>query len=84
MKIWITKYALTKGIYEADAKIDGNMATVRNPNSQWDQYFHSEGKDYCKTFAAAQQRAETMRLNTIQRLEKQLRLLREMTFHEQS
>ena len=79
MKIYITKYALTKGIIEADGQIEDNCVSVRDlNNSLTTQYFH-EGEWYDNKNDAIK-KAEEMRLNKIDRLKNQIKKLEKMTF----
>ena len=56
MKVYITKYALTSGIIEADAEIlTGDMILI---NGDWNRCFHGEGKDWHRTFEEAYKKAE--------------------------
>lgn len=78
--LWITKYALTSGIYEREQiEIDGDMAIVLEPKSIGGKnYYH--GKDWHVTRDAALARAEDMRLAKIASLEKQLVKLEKLNF----
>jgi hypothetical protein len=75
MKMWISKYALTKGVYEASGKIVGD-------------YFYPEleyiscriGKEVHKTRKQAIVAAEKTRTKKLASLEKQLAALKELTF----
>jgi hypothetical protein len=82
-RIWITKYALTSGIFEADAEVEKNsdgMAVVPKnyETGTYAQYFH--GKDWHLTREGALTRAEEMRVKKITSLKKQLKKLEEMNF----
>lgn len=79
MKVWITKYALTKGIYEAELKKEFSCRTI------WIQrkgrYAESfDGKDWHKTKKAAIERAEEMQIKKIASLKKQIKKIESMTF----
>jgi hypothetical protein len=81
MKIYITKYALTDGIVESEAEINGGMAVVRKQYSGGlDQYFHGEGKDWHLSKESAIAKAEDMRLKKIASVKKQLSKLEELSF----
>lgn len=79
MKVWITKYAISKGIYEADADVemDKGMCTVRLEGF-WPQYFH--GNDWHTDKQAAVARAEEMRIKKLQSLNKQMKKLSALKF----
>lgn len=69
--VFITKYALTKGIKKIDnAAIENGMAY--NPRQQWKVYFNGEGKDWHRTFEGAVERAEQLRKARIQSLKQSL------------
>lgn len=57
MKVWVTRYALTKGIYEADVKDFGD-GIVMEPGAY--TYLHGEGRDWHRTKDEAVARAEKM------------------------
>jgi len=80
-KVWITRYALTEGIYEKEAKVCINvsedMIEVIGSNGM---YFHGEGKDWHRTKESAIKRAEEMRKKKITSVEKQLQRLKDMKF----
>ena len=75
MKVWITKYALTDGIQEAEAETCGDvsakMIEVRTPGSLV-QYFHGEGKDWHRTEKDAIKRALVMAEKKEKSLRKEL------------
>jgi len=56
MKVWITKYALTQGIIEKEARDfgDGMIETLE----KWSAYFHGEGDEWHKTKESAIKKAE--------------------------
>ena len=80
MKVWITKYALTDGIIEADAESCGNssIASVSWNNGTrctklyWGEYYLSK--------ESAIKKAEEMRQKKIESLKKQIKKLEEMRF----
>lgn len=78
MKVWITKYALTRGILERDGDIcEGNTNLFRVTN-KYPEYYH--GGDWHKTEEAARAKAEKMRLLKIKSLKKSLDNLEKMKF----
>ena len=79
-KIWVTKYALTTGIFSEMAELDDEMASTPH-NYETGEYANSFfGNDWHKTEEAAKARAEEMRLKKIASLKKQIQKLEKMTF----
>ena len=78
MKVWITKYALTDGIIEAEAKDCGYgmIETV----GKYSNYFHGEGRQWHKEKESAITKAEEMRQKKIASLKKQIERLEKMKF----
>lgn len=80
MKVWITKYALTKGIIETEAEDCGDdMVRVHN-KGYCDSYYHKEGNEWHRTKQSAISKAEEMRKKKIESLKKQIRKLENMKF----
>jgi hypothetical protein len=78
MKIFCTKYALTKGIEELQAeKCGNNMVRVE---AEWSYYLHGEGKEWHSTLESAIKKAEEMKLKRIASLKKSLNKLECMRF----
>ncbi len=80
MKVYITKYALTEGIYSAEADLCSDRMIVIRSSDRLPTYVHGEGKDWHRTPQAAIQRAEVMRLKAIQSVKKKLASLQAMKF----
>lgn len=79
MKIWVTKYALTKGILEYEAELSPNSPTmVKVPGERLSIYFH--GDDWYRSKSDAIDRANDMRDARIKSLEKTLARLRRLEF----
>jgi hypothetical protein len=78
MKVWITKYALTKGIFSIDAEVGDGMAR-NTANSYWEIY-HGLGRDWHHEFPDAVQRARKMRDEKIISLNKQIARLKTLKF----
>ena len=78
MKVWISKYALTKGIFEMDVRIseDGKSAY----GQLFNECYHKKGIEWHEAREDAVRRAEEMRENKIRNLEKQIQKLKDMTF----
>jgi hypothetical protein len=71
MKVYITRWALTKGILEVDGRIDGDYIS-------WGRYggVYKEGVAWHRDLESALREAERMRQDRIVSLEKQLTKLR--------
>lgn len=82
MKVWITKYALTTGIYEAEVEEThcASMVSLRTAPGSFSQYFHGEGKDWHRTKESAVARAESMRIKKIASLKKSLAAFEKLRF----
>lgn len=78
MKVYITKYALSSGIFDIDAEI-GESGMV-SENSEYHRCFHGEGKEWHKTLENAKKYAEDMRLKKVASLKKQLAKYEKMRF----
>lgn len=79
MKVWITKYALTTGIFEMTAEITEH-GSAYDMHSSFPTYYHGEGKEWHKTKESAIARAEEMRHKKIASLKKQIEKLEGMKF----
>lgn len=77
MKVWITKYALTKGILEKEVEDCGD-GMVKDSESYLPSYYH--GTDWHKDKKSAVAKAEEMRIKKISSLEKQIKKLEKMNF----
>lgn len=80
-KVWITKYALTKGISTREhvlvcSGINDDMIVATEGHYQ--SYYHKP--EWHETEESAIARAEEMRLKKIQSLEKQIEKLRKVKF----
>lgn len=77
--VWITKYAITRGIYELEiSRISEDGQTVYG--KAWNDSFRGEGKNWCRTREEAVKRADAMRLKRIEDLKKQIAKLEKMKF----
>jgi hypothetical protein len=65
MKVWITKYALTKGIIEVDDPKNCNNDLIKCLVLGSLIYFIGEGKEWHKTKERAIAKAEEMRVKAI-------------------
>lgn len=77
MKVWITKYALTRGILEREGtQVQPGMISVKEQGRA--TYFH--GNDWQLTQADAVEDARTRRARKIAALKKQITKLEKMEF----
>lgn len=79
MRVWISKYALSQGIFEMDAEQD-NSLVYRRSEGGFRQFFHGEGREWHRTYAGAIERAEVMRDNKLRSLKKQIDKLERLQF----
>ena len=79
--VFITKYALTAGIYEAKAELCNEVHGMIAVKSNWgDNYYHGEGREWHRTEEAALARAEELCQKKLASVLKQTVALRKMTF----
>lgn len=81
MKVWVTKYALTKGIIECEARWNEHnphLAIVRFGESYFDSFYPRE--EWHLSFEAACARAELMRQAKMVSLRKALQKMENLTF----
>lgn len=76
--VWITKYALTQGIFTIKNARDCGDGVVGDPTSL--AYYHVEGRDWHRSESAAIARAEKMRRDKIASLTKSIAELKAMVF----
>lgn len=79
MKVWITKHALTRGIFEMEVESQSEDGTVVYGKS-WNDCYYREGREWHKIKESAIQKAEEMRQKKIASLKKQIEKLEEMRF----
>jgi hypothetical protein len=82
MKVWISKYALTQGIYEAEVEqstTSPSMVSQKQENT-YDTCYHGEGREWHRTPEEARAKANKMVNDKIKSLEKQLVKLKNMVF----
>ena len=83
MKVWISKYALTQGIFEVEVGPLDNctrMVGYKIPASSFLQYAHGEGKQWHWTKQEALKRADDMREAKLKSLYKTIKKLHAMEF----
>lgn len=81
--VWITKYALTTGIYKTEGKTssiseDMICTKVNDDTVHYNLIFH--GKDWYTSEKAAIEQAEEMRAKKLISLEKQIEKIKALTF----
>lgn len=80
MKVWITKYALTKGIIEADGELtSSDSVSILNRGLSLPTHWFYKG-DWHSNMQSAIMRAEEMRQKKIESLKKQIKKLERMRF----
>ena len=80
MEVWITKYALTKGIFKLQV-IDVGDGMVRSADNVLEMY-HKEGRDWHRAKESAIAKAEKMRQKKITSLEKQIDKIKKLDFEK--
>ena len=81
MKIWNTKYCLTTGITEHEAKeCSEGMVGIANKSTRMGIYLHGEGLEWHRTRAGAIARAEAVREKKLELLNKQIKKLKGTNF----
>jgi hypothetical protein len=78
MKVWISQYATTKGLFEVEAEPCGN-STVRDVDRVC-VYYVGEGRQWHNTRNEALTRAEQMRVKEIDALRRKLAKLEALDF----
>lgn len=78
---YITKYALTSGIIEAQLQETSTPGMVRDTASRYQVFYH--GNDWWRTRADAVKRAESMRKKKIASFEKGVAKLQALDFGSQ-
>lgn len=79
MKVWITKYALTRGIIETEGEVSVDFPDLLSAKGNVN-YLHGEGKEWHRTKESAIKKSEEMRQKKIASLKKQIEKLEEMRF----
>jgi hypothetical protein len=72
-KVYITKYALTKGIYHLSAEIDGKYAHATLPGAHFPSVFSAS--EWTRSKIDAEDRATDMRCKKIKALERKAAVL---------
>lgn len=79
MKVWITKYALSKGIKEKEVEQSDSFPEIVRRKDFYDSYY-GEGKEWHRTKESALAKAEEMRKKRIASLRKQIEKLEKLRF----
>lgn len=80
MKVWITKYALSRGIIEADGEFtSSDSVSILNRDLPLSTHWFYKG-DWHSDKESAIKKAEEMRQKKIESLKKQIKKLEEMRF----
>jgi hypothetical protein len=85
MKVWITKYALTKGILEAEAIEElsdrpAGVNTIEAYGGNGRELFYGEGKEWHESKESAIAKAEEMRVKAIANHRKSIAKLEKTRF----
>jgi len=81
MRFWITKYALTKGIFELNGRVCSEITEkMVSDNNKFGGIYYGEGREWHRTLKDAVLRAKIMRDSKILSLERQLKRLKLITF----
>jgi hypothetical protein len=79
MKVWISKFALSKGIFQMEVNHTSDDGDVVH-GEHFNECFYGEGKQWHKTEEEAKARAEELRKKKIANLKNQIQKLEEMKF----
>jgi hypothetical protein len=83
MRFWISKYALTQGLFAIDTDEPSaefpNLLSVKQENTYADCY-HGEGREWHRTYGEAAKKANQMVQAKIKSLKKQLKKYENMVF----
>lgn len=85
MKVWVTKYALTQGIFQIEGGIHFERTSMFCQDGSGhpeaiDSAYHSEGREWHRTEESAKLKAEAMRRAKIKALKKQIAKLGTLRF----
>ncbi|MCD8491128.1 MAG: hypothetical protein LRY51_04085 [Geovibrio sp.] len=79
MKVWITKYALSEGIFVIDGEVQEDFVSYRRPkHDRLGMQSFAHGKEWHKNEADALAHVEEMKKKKIQSLQKQIDKLEKM------
>lgn len=81
MRVWVTKYALSTGIFSADARqVSPTMVAYKHGGFSADSYAH--GNDWHLSEEKAIARAEEMRKKRVASMEKSLKTIKALDFSQ--
>lgn len=80
--IWVTRKALTQGVWKVMAEVEGDHASFRNKHAIFNGKItiFGEGRDWHRTEQGALDRAETLRLAEVKSLQKKLKKMEALRF----
>lgn len=79
--VWITKYALTQGIFAKEVTDHGTSMVT--DHERYTSFYHGEGREWHRTLESAVAQAEKIRLKKIASLEKEVAKLKALNFTTQ-
>ena len=79
LKVWISRYALSEGVFELCAETTSIDGMISDPTNRC-RMFHNEGNEWHRTRAGAVAKADGMRLAKIASLKKQIAKLEKLKF----
>ena len=87
MKVWITKYALTQGIFTINAEVcqsdhTGEMISDTEHRDFGGNYYHGEGREWHRDKFSAVKKAEEMRTKKISSLLKSIKKFQGLNFEK--
>ena len=81
MKVWITKYALTTGIFTINAELRrGGMISFKRTEDHFTEYVHGEGIDWHRTKESASARLSVLKDKKIASLKKQIEKIEKLEY----
>ena len=80
MKVWITKYTLTQGIFEKEVKFSTASDDMVVADGTYSECYHGEGREWHLTKEEAVKKAEEIKDRKIKSIQKQLEKLQNMKF----
>ena len=81
-KVWVTKYALTQGIFEEEVTFGSGTTemVVTNHDNGCGNYYHGKGREWHETKASAVAKADEMRKAKIASMKKKIMKLEKLNF----
>ena len=80
MKIWVTKYALSSGVFSTEAKVDeaNKRAQIKRPGDYW--AWNAFGNEFHTTEEAARARFDELKQKKLASLRKQIAKIEALEF----